>query len=237
MKNLKSTVFNLSLAVLFLMNSSCEQEQIIKHQSVTTNTGINHRQPNGFTDLPLGGRYPYPDIIKRDYSTPEDEPFHSKCFAYRITWPDYDGGFDVTKIPTMFSANGALNSFYFLNNVGVKTSLNTLFSIFHENKIKRSIDMGSYIDHILNAAEGSMDTLLFLFDKDKDIPIDHLETTVKTTPSAFLYWWGKYGIPVEELEYAVGDVIFYRLANKHVYGAIRIVSMSPRIIEIYHTFI
>ena len=38
MKNLKLVLFNLSL-VAFLMNSSCEQEEIIKHQIDTTNTG------------------------------------------------------------------------------------------------------------------------------------------------------------------------------------------------------
>ncbi len=89
-----------------------------------------HEGPGGYTDHPNGDRYPYPRIIKKEYIPPYSKFDYMKCLAWRIEWPDYAGSADIDKIPTVFSVNGALNSFYYLNNVSAQSTYNSKLSIF-----------------------------------------------------------------------------------------------------------
>lgn len=172
-------------------------------------------------------RVPYPNIFKKVF-IPEYELFASmKCLAWRITWPEYPAGMDTDKIPSVFSApSGALNSFYYLNNVGPQNTYNTSFSLYHGNKVEATIAMWDELPYAVNGA--NMETVYFAL---SDQPLSTIEDWVTKRPAQFESYWP--GSSATDLEYEEGDIIVFKLVNANRYGGIRIVSMSPRVIEVY----
>lgn len=65
-----------------------------------------------------------------------------------------------------------------------------------------------------------------------DEPLDNIIYWVTERPSLFETLWPGFGAATEEVDYSEGDFIQFALFSGH-YGGIRIVSMTPRIIEIY----
>ena len=170
---------------------------------------------------------------------PRNDIYGYKCTAWRITWPEYPEGYDATKIPSTFSLNGALNSFYYLNNVAPENTWNTLFSLFYEDKIQGTVNMSEELDYFESPPKSYAYAVLRI--PKYAISVTELQDIVKNSPSVFPHKWiDSWESEIEELEYAEGDIVLFNAFDPDPlvgggYGAIRIVSMNPRIIEVYKT--
>lgn len=184
--------------------------------------------PGSYTDHPNGDRYPYPEIVDKVFIPPYDLFAGMKCLAWKITWPDYEGTADIDKIPTVFRTNGALNSFYYLNNVDPQNTYDTKFSIYYDDKVTSSNVLWNELDYTFNSPVGSMETVRFA---KVDQPVSTIQYWVEERPQLFESNWP--GSTDLELDYEEGDFFIYHLTSQNLYGGIRIVSLSPRIIEVY----
>jgi len=64
-----------------------------------------------------------------------------------------------------------------------------------------------------------------------DKSVSTIKYWVEERPDQFEnYWPGSSDV---ELEYESGDFFMFELTDQKLYGGIRIVSMSPRIVEVY----
>lgn len=183
-------------------------------------------------DLPEGirandyWRYPYPNIIEREYIPPNDMFDHTKCLAWRITWPSYDASADDDMIPTVFTtSNGGLNSFDYLNNIHFSNTYKTDFSLYYGERVEASAAMWENLDYA-NASE--METPVFAY---CEYSLSTVIDWVTERPTLFKsYWPNGY---LNDLDYEEGDIIQFKLSKANLYGGIRIVQMNPRIIEVY----
>lgn len=219
------------LVICFILFGGCEdsfmtrdQHGVIKEKTY----GGGHEGPGGYTDHPNGDRYPYPRIIEREFIPPYPKFDYMKCLAWRIEWPDYAGSADIEKIPTVFSQNGAFNSFYYLNNNSPQTTYNTKFSIFYDNRLVSSNLMWDELDYTFNAPLHSMELVRFA---KADFTVNVIEYWVTQRPQLFESNWN--GADGEDLEYSEGDFFIFNLTEQMLYGGVRIVQQSPRIIEVY----
>ena len=247
MKNLASLILSLVCSILVMPISGCYENSVTPTRTNTnTNTldktisnktifDLDRDFPEGFPDgdLPEGNpesdswRYPYPTIIEREFIPPYDFFSETKCFAWRITWPAYDGSADEDKIPTVFATvNGALNSFDYLNSVDPQNTYKTDFSLFYDDKVEASASMWEVLDYA-DVSEG-MEVPYFALSEQ---PLDNIIDWVTERPDLFELHWP--GSSENELDYNEGDFIQYWLSDANLYGGIRIVSMEPRIIEVY----
>lgn len=169
---------------------------------------------------------PYPEIIKRIY-VPTYRPWAgTRCRAWKITWPEYGGSVSAAQIASVFSTpSGALNSFKYLNDTDPKNTYNTRFSLYHGNKVECTFGMW---DDLTYALGGPMETVYFA---KTDQPLDIVQHWVEDRPSQFESYWP--GGSDMELDYDQGDIILFKQVDSNRYGGIRIVSLSPRIIEVY----
>jgi hypothetical protein len=186
--------------------------------------------PGGFTDHPRGDRYPYPDITHRIY-IPSYRPFaYPKCLAWRIEWPDYANSADDDRIPTVFNTtNGALNSFYYLNSISPQTTYNTKFSLYSDDKLEVSSTLWEELEHVFDADPGTMEEVRFAKEEQT---LDNIMDWVTERPDLFKLYYPAAGA-TNEIDYEEGDFFIYQLMDQHLFGGVRIVSMSPRIIEVY----
>jgi hypothetical protein len=225
--------FTLVGIVIMLVFAGCEDQFMTKNpqdQLGKIPSGLRE-EPGTFADHSNGNRYPYPEIIHQVF-IPEDDLYNRKTLAWRITWPVYDEDADPEKIPTVWSADASLHSIHYLNNVGPQTTYKTLFSLYFDEKIQRSRDMGSELNYVATAPKGSMETVSF---NDMWITAAGLEILAKEDATGFQMYWQLVN-PVDELEYEDEDILFYKIGDptdEKLYGAIRIVSMEPRIIEVF----
>jgi hypothetical protein len=148
--------------------------------------------------------------------------------TWRIEWPAYQASADIQKIPTVLAMNGALNSFYYLNNLSAANTYKTKFSIYYDDKVASSNEMWDELYYTFNAAPESMELVRFA---KVDVSVDNIQYWVEERPDQFENNWP--GSSDSELDYAEGDFIMCHLTDQNVYGGIRIVSMTPRIIEVY----
>jgi hypothetical protein len=232
MKNIR---FVVAAALVLLAIGECEDLSMNKNPSTQTDVTAlpDHEGPGSYTDHPNGDRYPYPEIIFKEF-IPRDDLYNWKTLAWRITWPEYAADADEDKIPTVFSLNGALNSFYYLNNVDPGNTYKTVFSLYHENKLTRPANLAGELDFIALAPKGSMTETWFNFD-DWNLPLDVIQDLVEQSPGGF-HW--KYDEDMTgEAEYDVGNFFHIMLdqptGEPSRWGGIRIISMTPRIIEVY----
>jgi hypothetical protein len=217
----------------FIFFLGCQENFVNRNPPSTINNtktfGGAHEGPGGFTDHPLGGRYPYPTIIHRIY-IPEYRPFaYTKCLTWRIEWPAYSNSADVDRIPTVFTtSNGALNSFYYLNSLSAQTTYNTKFSLYFNDRLEVSATLWEELDHAFDAPPGTMEEVRFAKEEQS---LDNIKDWVTARPDLFKLYYPGSG--VNEIDYEEGDFFIYQLVDQDLYGGIRIVSMSPRIIEVY----
>jgi hypothetical protein len=232
---MKNIQFVVAAVLGFLILGGCEDQSLTKSPStqlgVTTQRG-GSEGPGSYTDHPNGDRYAYPQIIFKEF-IPKDDLYDWKTLAWRIEWPDYGPGADADKIPTLFSLNGALNSFYYLNNVDPVNTYNTVFSLYHDNKLTRPANLSAELDFVAAAPKGSMKEAWFVYD-EWNTPVDQIQHMVEQAPGGFQ--WNYDEDMTDELAYNAGDFFYFMLEQPGEptrWGGIRIVSMTPRIIEVY----
>jgi hypothetical protein len=223
------TAFSLLLVTL----CSCEPQSIIRQEPTTaTNpSAANSRQSDLGGTISKGPSLPAPTIIEQTYIPANDFFAHMRCRAWRITWPTYPAGTNSNLIPTMFSiAAGTPYSFNFLNNTAAVNTYKSTFNLYHDNKIATVYNMWDKLTHVL----GNTDKLeLVRFNKSK-FPAASIETWVKGRPELFeIYWEDTIDTTTEIENYQKGDIYLFKLTTQNRYGGIRIVSMTPRIIEVY----
>ncbi|HZI24542.1 MAG TPA: hypothetical protein VFD46_05670 [Chryseolinea sp.] len=216
--------------ILVLITVNCSDNPILSNQKISSiPRGDIFDRPG--RDLPEGipesenWQYPYPNIISREF-IPSDISFaNTKCLAWRITWPEYENTADVDKIPTVFGINGALSSFDYLNSVHPGNTLNKVFSLHYDTKIKIAVMLWAELEH----------TDILLMDVPQvvmsDQPLENIIYWVTERPSLFKIHWPAGAD--DEVDYSEGDIIQFYLSDADLYGGIRIVSMTPRIIEVY----
>lgn len=232
MYKLRLTSLYVVISMLALTLSSCEDSLFERDQHTVAGKTIGE----GGNDLPEGlmdnrdGRYPYPEIIEKEYIPSNDLFNHTKCLAWRITWPAYDASMDQEKIPTVFSKDtGFVNSIYFLNNTSPGNTYKCNFSLYYGNKVESANTMWTELTYSFNAGSNMVTTYF----AEGDQPLDNIKDWVMERPSLFKHYWP--GTNLNDLEYEEGDFIQFMLdiEGAELYGGIRIVSMTPRIIEVY----
>src|SRR5687768_13138436 len=138
--------------ILVITIVSCTETQIAPNQKIASiPTGEIFDRPG--RDLPEGipendtWRYPYPDIIAREFIPSNIFFAHTKCLAWRITWPEYENSADDDKIPTVFGTNGTLSSFDFLNNVDPGNTHNKVFSLYYNSRVDAASLLWAELDY------------------------------------------------------------------------------------------
>lgn len=227
----KRFIFFMMVIVMAITSLNCEDNMLQKRPGPigdkTTGTDDGIGPDDKATE---DGGYPYPEIIEKEF-IPRDKSFaHTKCYAWRITWPAYDDDADQDLIPTVFStANGELNSFNFLNNSAPSNTYNGDFSLYNGDKVEAANTLLSELEYV---ADGFDQMTAICFAENK-ITLDFIMEWVTSRPSLFEVYWP--GTCDDEIEYDDGDFIQFTTNDDGImrYGGIRIVSMTPRIIEVY----
>ncbi|CCH53745.1 hypothetical protein BN8_02866 [Fibrisoma limi BUZ 3] len=227
-----ATVF----ALLLMTLCSCENSFIERQNQTTPADKVIANPPS---DGPGGvvtnpGGQPYPTITKQTFIPEYSLWAQKKTLTWRIEWPNYPVGTDPNTIPTVFTlSNGALNSFDFLNGQPASTTYKTHFNLYHNAKLERSSDLWDELTHSF----GHGDQMEFVSFSRFTTTIKGLENMVKNRPGLFETYWT--GITEDSPEYQQGDIFLIKVSNvtdpttPSRYGGIRIVSMMPRIIEVY----
>jgi hypothetical protein len=227
-----------SCAVAFSF-SACEKEALLDRDFMSANSkSIAQREDGGgYSPNPGGENLPHPTILKQTYIPKDPANAGTKTLAWKITWPTYPAGTDEDVIPTMFSTmNGALNSFNYLNSVDSVESFKVKFSLYYENRLIRPSDYYLWykLDYLnmFNATTYGNVFILRITDSPATI-----EGWLKNNPGILESVWlsGNLESINDEEEYQAGDIfMFNELYNgQNKYGVIRIVSMYPRVIEVY----
>ena len=231
MRNSDSSIWLFVSVLIAITIVSCTENQITPNKTISNiPTGDIFDGPDG--DLPEGvpeidnWDYPYPEIISREFIPPQRWYADKKCLAWRITWPEYENSADDNKIPTVFGLNGALSSFDYLNSVDPGNTHDKVFSLYYNNKLETAAVLWAELDH---ADVSLMDIPFYVL---SDQPLANIIYWVTERPSLFEIHWPGFGAATEEVDYSEGDFIQFALLSGH-YGGIRIVSMTPRIIEVY----
>ena len=218
---------------------SCE-EQVINSQELTTPTSrASARESSGGGIInPNGQPLPPPTITKQTFIPAYDLFAETKCQAWRITWPTYPAGTDPNLIPSVFTvANGALNSFNYLNNTLAATTYKTNFNLYNNAKLETANTLWTELKYAYDGGN-KMETAWFY---KTNYPVSKIEYMVKERPSLFETYWNGAQFDVynyyTQFTYKQGDIYLYKLTsqnqNPYRYGGVRIVSMTPRIIEVY----
>ncbi len=235
MKKLKLSIYSLSILVLSFA-ASCNDENIISAEDPLSRSAINkkttgEREIDDLANKPDGNNIPYPNIIHHIF-IPNHEFFGDrKCRYWRIEWPEYNASVPTDEVPGVFSTNnGALNSFYYLNNVHPTNTYNAQMSLYKDNKIQIMWYMWEDLKYVNSSTNHLFDDIHF---SKYDIDENKIEDWVTKRPDLFEIYWGYYANPLEKLEYEEGDFILFKNSDKNLFGGIRIVSMNPRIIEVY----
>ncbi|GAB3643334.1 hypothetical protein [Spirosoma arcticum] len=187
------------------------------------------RENDGDITTSPGGQ-PYPTITEQTF-IPEDSQYAQlKTLTWRIEWPNYPAGTDPNKIPTVFTlSNGALNSFDYLNSQSASNTYKTNFNLYHNAKLETATTLLDELPRVCcpgNQMEATSFNQAHFYN-----PVQTIQHIVTERPDLF----ESYHVDnsQEPAVYQQGDVFFFKLTEQHRYGAIRIVSMTPRIIEVY----
>lgn len=225
MNSLRKISLSLLGAVIILLTISCQEEPLYLNKK----TSRPPTMPGGYADNPDSWDYPYPTISKQTFIPNNINFAHTKSIAWRIEWPVYAGGVDSDQIPTFFATSkGALNSFDFLQSADLANKQKVNFSLYVDNKIESAVNISN-----LWALGEIIDVDMVSFKSFIATP-EEIEHIVTETPSHFDTYYEYIENSVLEAEYEEGDFFLYKIESNPVqYGGIRIVSESPRIIEVY----
>lgn len=230
MKSIKQLIaFSFLLCTLF----ACEEHSGTSPQPTPV---ISHGE-TGSARVGAGGiignvpSLPSPTIIKQTFVPTNEFWDDYRCLAWRITWPTYPAGTSPQLIPTMFSLGGGTPySFNFLNNTQAANTFKTSFNLYHDNKIASVGDMWEELTHVFGNPN-EVETVWF---NKNQVSVSTVESWVKGRPKMFeLKWEQNLDSSTEFENYQKDDVYLFKLLEQKRYGGIRIVSMTPRIIEVY----
>lgn len=226
-KSASLTLYLFCAALVFVPMAGCDESIELPGRTISGKTTFDWdgELTEGIPES-SNWRYPYPDIIEREFIPPYSKFNHTKCLAWRITWPAYEASADDNKIPTVFATvNGALSSFNYLNSVDPVNTYKTDFSLFYDDKVAASAGMWAELDY---ADVSEMEVPYFVLSNQ---PLDNIIDWVTERPSLFESYWPGGGD--NDLDYSEGELIQFWLSKADLFGGIRIVQMSPRIIEVY----
>lgn len=226
MKTVKNVVF-LFIMALSLTFTACEEDSetlnIVGKISRPTK-----EKPGGFTDQP--GALPAPKITEKMYIPEYDLWDHTRCIAWRIEWPEYPADVNPDMIPDFFSSEyGEVYSFNFLTRTDQSNKAQMDFSLYHGNMIRSSwynFELWPWYEDYLAESPRF---------KKIDRSLSSIEHWVTERPDRFEKFWPSDESPPSEVSYQAGDFFLFHLGKANRYGGIRIVSETPRIIEIYYT--
>ncbi|AQG82376.1 hypothetical protein [Spirosoma montaniterrae] len=234
---MKSLTQVIAFSLLLTALCSC-REQGITPQELTPSTdlAVANSARSGPGGISNGPSLPLPTIIAQTYIPANDFWAHTRCRAWRITWPTYPVGTNPNLIPTVFTVkNGNLNSFNYLNNTSATNTFKANFNLYHNNKLETVSQLWEEITHVLNGG-GNMAITYFTKSKYSAATV---ETWVKGRPSHFqTYWEQTIDTNTETPTYQQGEIYQFKLVDGDAltpdqFGGIRIVSMTPRILEVY----
>jgi hypothetical protein len=228
---MKTSIVGITVSIIAILFLGCDESLVTKNSAAELKQTGAYEGPGGYAEHSNGNEYPYPEIIHQVIMPSQPELWNLKTLAWRITWPSYADDADPEKIPTIWSGDGILHSIEYLNNVAPENTYNTLFSLYFDETIQRTATMADELDFVAGAPKKSMRVVSFTMPystpKGLQILVEH--------DAAFHMMW-QVPYPVEELEYQVDDVLWYKIGTPDSYkwyGAIRIVSMEPRIVEVF----
>ena len=225
----KATIYLFSCAVVFFF-SACEDDVLQNQQMASrTTTTANAQELDEEIDNSNGQPVPYPTIIKQVFIPGNSLFAEMKCIAWNITWPPYAAGMDVNKIPTVFrTSNGALNSVNMLNHSDEQNTYKADFSLYLNGKIEAAIMMWEELQH---RELSEMEDVKFF---KTSYPASTINDWVKKRPQRFRIHYPEGAVDARsEITYQAGDIILFHMQQEDLYGGIRIVSMNPRVIEVY----
>lgn len=215
---------------IFLALGACEDNLMQKNPStvgakIFEDTG---RHGPGNEKRTPGDNNPYPEIIKREFIPTVPEFADTKCLAWRITWPGYDSDDGSGIIPTVWSRkNGALNSFDYLNATSPQSTYNGTMSLHYLNRLEAVNTLWTELDYSLSGFD-NIEPIIF---EKSDWSLAVIIDRVTNRPGLFESYWPGGG--VSEIDYDEGDFFQFYMSTADLYGGVRIVSMTPRIIEVY----
>jgi len=237
MNYLKKLLSGLTLGVL-LAFTSC-QENIENLEGFRRSDNTEAIRPGGLggkTTPPGGGpggkvtppsELPAPNIISQYYPTQTAE--YAGCYGWRIEWPGYADGTDSKAILSYFSTStGFLNSLNQLENAPVAVKEKVTFSLYTDSQIRAAIS-----DLDLWGNQYASGEAVYFGKIDKTV--DQIEKWVTNRPSNFELNWEHTDGAETDIEYQEGDFFIFQLPGLTPvhYGGIRIVSITPRVIEVY----
>ncbi len=216
---------------ILLVVISCDDSLMQRHPQELGAEIFDDPNRGGIDDeqnAPGGHGYPYPDIIKREFIPKVRDFADFKCLAWRITWPWYDSDDGSGIIPTVFSRKtGALNSFDYLNATHFQNTYNGTMSLYYQNRLEGVNSLWDELDYAL-IGFNSIEPIIFV---KSDWSLAEIIDRVTGRPKLFKSLWPGGGS--SEIDYEEGDFFQFYLNTAELYGGVRIVSMSPRIIEVY----
>jgi hypothetical protein len=234
-KNMLRKIFRKIVAgFIFLALGACEDSLMQKNPStidgkIFEDTGRDTGQdgPSDEEAAP-GNIYPYPDIIEREFIPTVREFADTKCLAWRITWPSYDPDDGSDMIPTVWSRKtGALNSFDYLNATSPQNTYNGTMSLYYLNRLEAVNSLWTELDYSFSGFD-NIEPIIF---EKSDWTLPVIIDRVTSRPGLFESYWPGGG--VSEIEYEEGDFFQFYMNTVDLYGGVRIVSLTPRIIEVY----
>lgn len=224
--------YYIALGMLFLTFTSCEESDLIGAQKQSTLGVIEGEASTSRLDEKTNGpSTPYPTILRQTFVPGSSLVDHTKCLTWRISWPEYAAGYDHNLIPTVMTLTaGQLNSFNYLNQSSPQTTYASTLSLYHDNKVQGTAGMWMELDY---ADVGEAEE--FVFFKEVNYSVSTIQNLVTQRPDLWdNKWIDTPKTPIaEEITYQEGDVFLFKLDRAGYYGGIRIVSMTPRIIEVY----
>ena len=225
---LKSKIQVWCIVVTILTLAACEDNLLQRNQSTIggKTLGDGRDGPGGFKQNP-GETYPFPEIIETEFIPPYEFFDYRKCRTWKITWPAYDSDYDPDLIPSVLSLNnGELNSFNYLNSTSPENTYNSTISLYYGSRVESA---GTMWDQLTYSFYGEdMESVTFA---PYDLSVKSILHWVTERPKLFEVNWP--GSTDHVLEYEEGDFILFKLGFAGQYGGVRIVSMTPRVIEVY----
>jgi len=212
---------------LLLAFTACEEDV----ESLGRNDKTMTVRPGGPGDkviIPDG--LPYPDVDEKIFTSSSRLHNNYRCRTWRITWPNYDQDVDPDEIHNYFAiSNSTLYSFNYIMSIDPAEKQKLTLALYNHNRVISSRSSGE-----LWGADEERTKKLQLIKHNEYIP--DIENLVTARPDLFQDKWeelnGK-GIG-HDFVYEEGDFFMFAIPHLNRYGGIRIVSMSPRTIEVYY---